>query len=325
MMPSEMRQTREFEYENARLQRAATHWPDGSAKNLVWREAMNVTVNNRSIADVRFQGVTIRPVVGAYELLFSLSISIYPMSDVARRASIMGGRVHVTGYGGRRQEIGFARPEQPFVLSQNKFSYSRTAVLVLPIQPGQVSAIEDLRDAADLNFELEIAGTGHEQGQEHEIFDTWRSHVSQSDWIKTLKDAGARNVLLLEVPLAIGASSEKWTAIEDNLRRAEKHFMMGDYHSCVASCRTIVQDLGSIRFNDKNWSTSVLKRLSNDRTGMGKEERESGIWGALRHYTHQAHHGDSEGGELYYTRSEAELVFTLTASFIARSVNAGSP
>ncbi|MEQ9087085.1 MAG: hypothetical protein RIE23_07815 [Pontimonas sp.] len=131
-------------------------------------------------------------------------------------------------------------------------------------------------------------------------------------------------MILLEVPLAIGAHSEIWKAIEDNLRRAEKQFNLGDYHARVASCRTIVQDLGALRFNEKDWSASVLGRPAIDRKGMSKEEREFGFWGALRHYTHQAHHGDSKGGEFQYTRAEAKLVLTLTASFVARSVSVTS-
>lgn len=49
-----------------------------------------------------------------------------------------------------------------------------------------------------------------------------------------------------------------------------------------------------------------------------KDEREAALWGAVRHYTHQAHHSGSEGGVSVYSRAEARLVLTLTASFVAR-------
>lgn len=280
---------------------------------------MSLSINSHLIADVRVQGITLRSVLGAYELVFALSISIHRVREVPRHAAIMGARVHLTRPGEQRQEIGFARPEQPMRVVQHDHPYSQTPTLVLPLQPGQLNAIEDFRDAADLDFELTVAGAGQEGDRDGQIGDTWRIHVPRSDWVKKLNDAGALNVLLLEVPLAIGSSSEAWTAIGDSLRRAEKQFSEGDYHACVASCRTIVQDLGALRFGGKDWSTPLLKRLANDRAGMTKEERESAIWGSLRHYTHQAHHGDSEGGELYYTRAEAKLVLALTASFIAQS------
>ena len=48
---------------------------------------------------------------------------------------------------------------------------------------------------------------------------------------------------------------------------------------------------------------------------MSKSERLGAILGTLRHYTNQAHHGQSEGGEVNYSRADAQLILTLTATF----------
>lgn len=44
--------------------------------------------------------------------------------------------------------------------------------------------------------------------------------------------------------------------------------------------------------------------------------REASLWAVLRHYTHQAHHGVSEGGAARYSRAEAQFVLTLTAAAV---------
>jgi hypothetical protein len=50
---------------------------------------------------------------------------------------------------------------------------------------------------------------------------------------------------------------------------------------------------------------------------MSKEERESAIHAVIRHYTHQAHHGGTEGGATCYSRSEAKLILSLSAALLA--------
>ena len=52
---------------------------------------------------------------------------------------------------------------------------------------------------------------------------------------------------------------------------------------------------------------------------MSKSERKEAMLGTLRHYTHQAHHGQSEGGETNYSRADAQHVFAMVASFVAHS------
>ncbi|WP_200371978.1 hypothetical protein [Rhodovibrio salinarum] len=275
-----------------------------------------MTINSLIIAETRIQGVTIRPVLGAYELLFGLYLTIHAAREAPMRAEIAGARISVSGAEGRRCELGYARPEQPFYIKQHDFQSSMTPALILPLQPGQVAALETLRGTSDLDFELTVVGTGFDKNGEQQVQDTWRAHVSRSDWIKKLSDARVRNILLLEVPLPIGETSEEWDGIADSLRRAEEQFRLGDYHACVASCRTVVQELGFHRFKNKDWAAPLLKRLAADRNSMAKDEREAAMWASLRHYTHQAHHGDSEGGINRYTRADAQLVLTLTASFL---------
>ncbi|MCH8863536.1 MAG: hypothetical protein IID51_13670 [Proteobacteria bacterium] len=280
---------------------------------------MSISINGLNIADARIQGVSLLPVLGAYELVFGLSVMTYAeKKDFPCRASIVGARVSVKATGGKTLACGFARPNGPFEIRQVSHQSELSHALILPIQPGQLSAIENLRDKGDLDFELSVTGTGIDQYGEQQIHDTWRIPVPRSDWIKKLRDSRARDILLLEVPLPLGTKSKKWVNITGGLQSAEEQFRNGDYRSCVASCRSVVQDLGHQKFGKKAWAGPVLDRLASERNGLTKGEREAALWGVLRHYTHQAHHAGSEGGVNTYSRAEAWLVLTLAASFVAR-------
>lgn len=280
---------------------------------------MSLTIGSWIIADTRIQGVTLRSVLGGYELIFGLHLTVNPEREVAQRASIVGARVSVKASGSGNQPCGFARPEGPFEIRQHEFPSTMSPSLVLPIQPSQLAAIENLRGAGDLDFELMATGVGADQNGEQQIQDTWRVHVSRSDWIKKLREAKARDILLLEVPVPLKNRSKKWSAIANDLQRAEEHYRNGDYHACVGLCRTVMQELGHQKFKNKEWAGPLLGRLAKDRNGMEKGEREAALWAALRHYTHQAHHGPSEGGVPEYTRAEAQFVLTFTAAAVAHA------
>ena len=75
---------------------------------------MSLTIGSLIIADTRIQGVTLRPVLGAYELIFGLYLTVHPEKDRARRASITGARVSIMAGGSGAYALGFARPDGPF-------------------------------------------------------------------------------------------------------------------------------------------------------------------------------------------------------------------
>ncbi|MEQ9069019.1 MAG: hypothetical protein RLO18_19965, partial [Gimesia chilikensis] len=263
--------------------------------------------------------VTLRPIVGGYELVFGLYVTIHPDETDVRRASIDGARIMLKPSNGGQHSLGFARPEGPFEIIGRQHQSSMTPSLHLYVQPGQVAAIETLRGTGDLNFELLISGSGTDENGEHQVQGEWRINVARSEWIKKLRDAGARNILILEVPLPLQSLSDEWRDIALGLQRAEEQYRNGDYYSCIGSCRTVIQELGHQRFMVEEWTGEPFDRLANDRKGMSKSEREAAIWAVLRHYTHQAHHGPSEGGVPDYSRAEAQFILSLTAASVAHA------
>ncbi|MYF29884.1 MAG: hypothetical protein F4169_13705 [Gammaproteobacteria bacterium] len=285
---------------------------------------MGIDVGLRNVAEVRIQGVTLRSTVGGYEIVFGLMVNILAdeISSQASQASIIGAQVSVAGREGVPEtKLGFARPEGPFDIVTRSHRAKSTPSLHLYLQPAQIAALEALRDRGDLTFRLLLTGTGWEKKQTHRVDDEISHPVSQSDWIKKLREAGARDVMLLEVPLTLRNVSEEWESVAAGLRLAEEQFLNGNYLGCVDTCRTAMQELGSVFFQDKDWADKALAPLAShsDRAKMLKLEREKALFANVRHYTSLAHHGPSEGGELSYARTEAQFLLTLTAAAVARA------
>jgi hypothetical protein len=282
---------------------------------------MSITVNSSIVAEARIQGVVIRPVVGSYELHFVLDVVISPQQQYSHRVSIIGAGVTLMT-GGNAQPVGFARPESSFEIRQGQYQSRMTQALIVPLQPGQVVAIERLRDCGDVAFELLVTGVGTTQNGDQHIQDRWRIDIPRSDWLQKLRNAKARDILLLEVPLPLVDRSKEWTAISKDLQGAEVCFRDGDHRGCVALCRVVLDELGHQKFGKQDWSGPLLDRLGKDRTGMTASEREAALWAAARHYAHLAHHGTSDGGVSHYSRAEAHLVLMLVASLVGHAQSA---
>ena len=219
--------------------------PDLYAKH---RIEVGLTVGSWQIADPRVQGVTLRPMVGGFELVFGLRVPIRAVENVVRRVSVAGARVTVRSDDGDLHNLGFARPETPFYISSTSGGSTESHDLYLYLQPGQLAALDALRGTDDLSFEFAACGTGSNKNGPAYVVGDWRHRVSRSDWIGQLRAAGARDVLLLEVPLPLSDAAGRWRLVAASLQRAEEQYRNGDYHSCVGSCRTAIEELGCTGF-----------------------------------------------------------------------------
>ena len=282
---------------------------------------MGLTVAGWQIAEPRVQGMTLRPMVGGFELVFGLRVEIRGSGNAVGRASVAGARITVRPDGGEAQALGFARPERPFDITSASDAVTASHDLHLHLQPSHVAALEALRGTGDLSFEFEATGTGSHGNGEQPLLGDWRHRVSRSDWIAQLRSAGARDVLLLEVPVPLNGGGKGWRSMAEALQRAEEQYRSGDYHGCIGSCRTAMEELGIRRHGGKGWAGKALAPLvpRSTREEMDKAAREAALHATLRHYTHLAHHGPSQGGAPTFTRAEAQLVLSLTAAAAAHA------
>ena len=150
---------------------------------------MTLTVGSRRIADGQVQGVGLQPVVGAYELVFGLYLSVSTGKDGLPCASVLGARVVARPSKGEPHPLGFARPEQPFKLVCQDFDGTATPTLHLCLQPSQIAALEALRDAGDLTFELSFAGTAADHHGEQHLLGDCRVRVPRSECVFQAKAA----------------------------------------------------------------------------------------------------------------------------------------
>ena len=91
----------------------------------------------------------------------------------------------------------------------------------------------------------------------------WRHRVSRSDWIGQLHTAGARDVLLLEVPIPLKGTADDWQSIAASLQRAEEQYRSGDYHSCIEALQSGCRDSnnrGLSRTTTPLWNTESMTK-----------------------------------------------------------------
>lgn len=102
---------------------------------------MTLLVGSRQIADCRLQTVSLRPMVGGYEMVFALHLSVSPGEDGLPKANIDGARITANPTHGNPQPLGFARPEQPANITCMPHASTATPSLHLYLQPTQIDSI----------------------------------------------------------------------------------------------------------------------------------------------------------------------------------------
>ena len=275
---------------------------------------MTLLVGSRRIADGGVQSVALRRAVGAYELVFAFYLTASPGEGGLPRGSVLGARVSAKPSRGEPRDLGIARPERPFEVVCREHVTTATPTLHICLQPGQIAALETLREAGDLTFDLSFSGTASDRQGEQQVYGSCSVGVPRSEWLEKLRGAGVRDTLLVEVPLPLEGVSEEWREAASHLRHAEEHYRNGDYRGCIASCRIAIDAVGELR--GMNWS-----KIPDLARGMDKAAREEALFAVVRHYTHEAHHAASDGGARGYTRREAELILNLTAAATAHALS----
>jgi len=277
---------------------------------------MSLNYHQYSVADIDVPSVYLMKGVGAYELMIPVGLKMqshkdkYELRIDSARAFISSGNV-------KNQLLGTARPDDFQTYPTFDHSYQGTQDLRLMLQPQQLSAIEDIRNGDDFEVKLEIRGEARLNGEVQRTHDKLTVHIPRSEWVKQLKNIGFMDVLLMEIPFPVAEVPERLETVHHALEEAQRHFANAEYASCVASCRTAIQEIGHHIFDGKDWATGILKRLREGATDMSKMERDSALYAVVRHYTHQAHHGEGEGGSRHYSRSEAQMILRMVAALVS--------
>jgi hypothetical protein len=280
---------------------------------------MPITSQSQGLAEEKLLAVQLRPLVGAYELVFVFGGTIYAHQTAAKYwLTIHSVRITAQSRLGQRA-IGTAILGMPVTIDQKTQPRHLGLEIVLPLHPSQLMALEDHRNSGDLDFELNLIGYSgigafsHDYKQEQVI----RAHVDESAWVAQLKSANALNILLLEIPMPMTGASPKQKAVFEHIRHAQRLFCDGHYTECVGECRKAFEELSQGK--PQIWAMLADK---NAREGMGKDERTRAILSLMHHYTQIAAHSASRGGISDYDRADAKFLLSLVATYIEHESNA---
>lgn len=276
----------------------------------------SITVGHWVVANASLSRIVLLPVVGAFELVFTVEGSSTTRDDQVYWLTPLRADVKVGGGVGELFRLGKASPDSSPRIRTCKNALPFNYEFRIPVAIPQLAAIEELRAEGDLHFQLVISGDGGEEAKPTEIqsFNQPLSRtVSRSDWISQLRVVKAMDTLLLEIPMPFIEPSKELSSVVKALRRAQTHFFEGHYSDCVINCRKAIEQLVGLQGRDR---TAAFRRLANDREGMSKDERRTAIEAALFHFGSLAAHDNSTD----FDRRDAKLAMTLAAGLVAYGV-----
>ena len=111
---------------------------------------MAIMSDRYKFADEKAVNVSLRAVVGGYELVLGITGTVDPQRDEPHWLTIHSGRVSARSAAGQ-QDIGTARPSLPATIRQHANPGYFAIELILPVSPAGLSNLEDHRDGGDID------------------------------------------------------------------------------------------------------------------------------------------------------------------------------
>jgi hypothetical protein len=283
---------------------------------------MSVTDGQRTVAEFKIAGVTAAQGIGIYQLRFSLEVEIAAMRDEPAR--ILEPRVFVSAgpTHSDSRPLGTGIPETQWFAETNKDPYRSFFTLSLDLSGAQLSALERLRGGSPLYFCLKLHTLVESQryGVQRGFEQSWLE-LPASAWAKILKDLGYTEILLVALELPVRDIPTHLRTAVQQLREAHADFIAGRYDQTVGACRLAIDGL-HLALRDDADVERAFRAFGTDRRTMTKRERAMLVSGAIRHYTHLAHHLDSAGQLEVFSRQDAQFVLAATSSLIWDAVSA---
>lgn len=292
-----------------------------------------------TIAEIRIVNVILQEILGAYELSIGLEFNVLGNAidrdepDITA-IRLISGDIQISGPAGGQYRLGKARPHEYDILRVHSHPDKPQRRFTLPLTNSQVAAIETTRAASNLKFSFHlwaelISENPRDQANDDctkmvarsdwieqltQANDDCTITVARSDWIEQLKHAGFLDTLLIEVPFPAVEMPDTLRATKDFLREAQRHFLNGEFTSTVASCRKVIEEVGNHQHGTTEWPNGAFQPFkSGNMKDMEKDDRERALLAMLNHYSHLAHHSESQSGHSEYSRSEAGMILEMTA------------
>lgn len=271
------------------------------------------------------------PGIGFYQIRFSIEITRAAWPDGEFNGiylSDMRARVLVGIKRDCMSLLGMAYPEAAIVLKPGPYSDKSSLLFDLDLSPQQLFELEALRGGGDLHFELQLMAQTFGPNGAFPARDDIFKCVTLSDWCNVLGSLGYADILVVGFEIPTGKDSAVAAAAAKCLRRAQEDLLRGRYDAVVSECRLALEGI-HIAFGEVAESAASAIKYANgkERKLMTKIERARFIGEAVRHFSHLAHHSNSDGTQEVFCRTDAQAIFACTVASIdsalsrARSFN----
>ena len=274
---------------------------------------MSLMVHNYIMADVQTTDVIGERGLGTYMLKFSITFAIpnqYPGDPAGMLIDDLRANVWVQPANQGRLLLGPGEFEQPLIIRRLNHATSQPSLSRVMLSDRQLLALEEFRGNGGLVFEIELIGLAHAPNGTHCATDNVRVEVNLSDWVKVLQSLGVADSFVVGVEAPLDAPPQMANAVE-YLKKARRALAAGEYEQTVSFCRQSLDSLRSTSPTLKELSESVRNGKSN---GFSKSQRAAALYNAVRNYTHLGHHLDDAGQPALFSRRDAVMVLTTTAS-----------
>jgi hypothetical protein len=282
---------------------------------------MAINYDSLQIGEVRADQVTAARGVGASLLRFTIIWSMHPKRD--HTYSVFGTYLRVSvGAEGTAESLylGHAMPEVAWTdETRSGIPFDRALMYYLTLQADQLLALEQLRQGRGLRFILELRGNSHGPSGIRQIDSSLNLIATQSDWVRILREANAKDILLVGVEIPVHSGSSAISAAIELVRRAYQFLLRGEDSAAVAECRRALESAWKSGGLEQS-ARSARKALSANmdaREAMSKRDRQLALGEAIINLAHPAHHVQGAGNAEDFSRTDAALAVSSTAALIS--------
>jgi hypothetical protein len=197
-------------------------------------------------------------------------------------------------------------------------SIDHQCTMVAEIDGYRLKALEDVRRGQDFLLDLalhvHVVNRAPQRPQGDDVFvkvnENLSQNVTQSEWIRVLRETGYADRLLLEVPVIASPinSATKY------LGSAQEAIFRGEYRQAVALCRQALGAAGDLEsVNMKFSDADAVKKMLAEQWTLSNRFRI--VQCALYQFTNPAAHGEDPAN---FTRADALYTLSLTAALLQR-------
>ena len=277
----------------------------------------DLRINGKRFAIAKLTGLSGAPLLGAQRLRLHLELQMLGPGAAAGPLLELGGDLELARGPDTKKISDTRAPAHNFPLMQFDTANTQVLAIEVDLSNAQVAALDRSTAGADFNLNLNLRGLGQLSGPEDpqsQIFAATVSQplmlrVTQSDWVRVLREMGFANRMLFEVEFP-AAPDGPLADVARCLEYAVDAFRTQPPKACVAACRGVVESLTTyLADNGHNAWPDAKASL---------EERYHGLRRAVWIISNLANHSDAQALATSWAREDAIAMLTVAAALVRR-------